>query len=244
MCDNPYDKLYSQIDVTLKPFGYDPDYILWRQAKLKNELAKFINGYGKILDVGGGYGIMTQFLPDFVDQENYYNLDISIVMLKQSRYQNILAAGEAIPVCDNSFDHVISSEALEHATNTIKTLSECYRVLKPGGLFLLSTPRQGWIEDFMRSPFLPFIIMDRLLNRFFPKKQEFQTLDGTKDDSFDEDWLRTTLEKIGFEVIEQYRADNHVAWRKFGESKFWRWFADRFVDPKRYGHCTIVICRK
>jgi hypothetical protein len=35
-----------------------------------------------------------------------------------------------------------------------------------------------------------------------------------------------------------------VPWGNHGESRFWRWFADRFVNPLRFGHCTALICRK
>ena len=113
---NPYDELYKQIDFSQTPFGYTMDYLLWRAAKLKRELARFISKNGRILDVGGGTGMMTQFLPDFVDKKNYYNLDVSVEMLKYSRYQSLAAASENIPFCDNSFDYVISSEVLEHVT--------------------------------------------------------------------------------------------------------------------------------
>ena len=67
---------------------------------------------------------------------------------------------------------------------------------------------------------------------------------GVKDEPSDESWLRQTLQNVGFDVLEQYRADNHVPWAKGGESKFWRWFADKSVDPRKYGHCTIAICGK
>jgi ubiquinone/menaquinone biosynthesis C-methylase UbiE len=243
--NNPYDELYKQIDFSQNPFGYSMDYLLWRTAKLKRELAKFITADGKILDVGGGMGIMTQFLPDFINKKkNYYNLDVSMEMLRYSPNQNVLAASEHLPFPVKTFDFVISSDVLEHVKDKMKTLTECYRVLKPEGLFLLSTPRAGWVKDYLRSPFLPFIAVEGIINRLFPRSPRFRVPEGVKDEPSDEAWLRETLENLGFKVLQQYRADNHVPWRKAGESKFWRWFADRFVDPQKYGHCTIVICKK
>lgn len=243
---NPYNELYKQIDMATKPFGYTTDYVLWRAAKLKGEFAKYITKNGKVLDVGGGYGVMAKFLSDFADRENYYNLDVSIEMLKYSPYQNILASAEHIPFRDASFVYVILSEVLEHVNSKLKALRECYRVLKPGGLFLLSTPRTGWMNDFRRSPFyfLLFLVIGVVLDKIRPLKSEFKMPQGVRDEPSDEKWLKETLGNIGFTVLEQYRADNHVPWRKAGESKFWRWFADKFVDPRRYGHCTIVICSK
>ena len=245
MKSNPYDELYKQIDMREKPFGYTIDYLLWRTGKLKRPWAKFIQQDSRILDVGGGFGIMAHFLPDFVDRKNYYNLDISLQMLKYSPYNNILAAAEAVPFGENSFDYVVSSDALEHVNNKIGVLTECYRVLKPGGLFFLSTPRTGWIDDFRKSPFRVFLRIDMVLNMLHPRKSAFAVVPkGVKDEPSDEEWLKATLQNIGFSVLEQYRADNHVPWGKAGESKFWRWFADKFVEPEKYGHCTIAICTK
>jgi ubiquinone/menaquinone biosynthesis C-methylase UbiE len=242
--NNPYDELYKQIDFSQNPFGYDPEYLLWRTAKLKGELVKFIDKNGKILDVGGGIGFAVQFLPEFISSNNYHNLDVSTEMLKYSRNKNILAQSEYLPFAAKTFDYVICSEVLEHVKDKVKTLTECYRVLKPEGLFLLSTPRAGWVKDYLKSPFLPLIAFEGIVNRLFPRNQRFRVPEGVKDEPSDETWLRETLEKLGFKVLEQYRADNHVPWRKAGESKFWRRFADRFVDPQKYGHCTIVISKK
>lgn len=167
---NPYDELYKQIDMIRRPFGYSPEYFMWRSSKIKRELAKFIGKNGLILDVGGGFGFMAKFLPDFFDvKNNYVNMDISIEMLKYSPYQNVLAAAERIPFRDSSFDYVIMSEVLEHVRDKVAALKECYRILKKGGLFLLSTPRAGWIEDFRKSPFIVFLWASSVINSFKSK---------------------------------------------------------------------------
>jgi ubiquinone/menaquinone biosynthesis C-methylase UbiE len=217
---------------------------LWRDGRLKANLAQHITKNGKVLDVGGGTGVMAHFLPDFVDRRGYYNLDVSIVMLKYSSYNNILATAEQIPCSNNSFDYVISSESLEHVNDKMMTLRECYRVLKPGSYFLLSTPRTKWWGDFRKSPFLPFLIIRMVIDKLAPLKPRFRVPEGVKDEPSDEKWLKDTLANIGFVVLEQYRADNNVPWDRTGESKFWRWFADRFVDPKKYGQSVVTICIK
>jgi ubiquinone/menaquinone biosynthesis C-methylase UbiE len=241
---NPYDECYRQIDFSRTPFGYTADYFVWRTAKLKSELTKFVVTDGKILDVGGGIGFAARFLPEFVSRNNYYNLDVSTEMLKYSQNKNILAESEHLPFAAKTFDYVICSEVLEHVKDKVQTLTECYRVLKPEGLFLLSTPRAGWVKDYLKSPFLPFIAVEGIVNRLFPRSPQLEVPEGVKDEPSDETWLRQTLEKLGFKVLEQYRADNHVPWRNAGESKFWRRFSDRFIDPKKYGHCTIIISKK
>lgn len=248
MKSNPYDELYKQVDMRHRPYGYPKDYLLWRTAKLKRRWAEYIRKDGKILDVGGGFGVLTDFLPDLLDRGNYYNLDVSVEMLRYCPYNNILAAGEKIPFRENSFDYVASSDALEHVNSKTEVLTECYRVLKPGGKFFLSTPRVGWREDLRRSPFQVFLMMwlvvlmmSRVVHALHPRRPALVIPNGVRDEPSDEDWLRRTVQDIGFNVLEQFRADNHVPW---GQSKFWRRFADRFVDPKKYGHCTVLICAK
>lgn len=42
-------------------------------------------------------------------------------------------------------------------------------------------------------------------------------------------------------VIQQRRTDRHLF--SF-TSAFWRWFADRFIDEAKYGHCVFFVCKK
>ena len=243
---NPYDVFYRQFDMTSKPFGYSSDYFIWRTSKIKGEIAKSIKKDGLILDVGGGFGVMVKYLPKYVDVNNYINLDISIEMLKNCSYQNILTVAEHIPFYDDSFDYVIMSEVLTHVNDKIMSLKECYRILKTRGLLLLTTPRirAEWIRDYKKSPFIVFLIADWVIKKIMPRNPTYKIPKGIKNERSDEAWLRETLEKIGFTILKQYREDNHVPWSNSGEARFWRWFSDQFVKPRKFGHCTVVICEK
>ncbi|HEX2017253.1 MAG TPA: class I SAM-dependent methyltransferase [Solirubrobacteraceae bacterium] len=49
----------------------------------------------------------------------------------------------ALPVGDGAMDVVWAGEVIEHVRDTVGWLSEVRRVLRPGGLLLLSTPSHG-----------------------------------------------------------------------------------------------------
>jgi SAM-dependent methyltransferase len=51
----------------------------------------------------------------------------------------ILNADATVPVADEGFDSVLSTQVLEHVGDPQLYLSECFRVLRPGGRLLLST---------------------------------------------------------------------------------------------------------
>jgi len=56
------------------------------------------------------------------------------------RARYTVAQGETLPFPDASFDAILSFDVLEHVRSVSATMKECYRVLKPGGLFLLVFP--------------------------------------------------------------------------------------------------------
>jgi SAM-dependent methyltransferase len=51
----------------------------------------------------------------------------------------LLNADGSVPVDDGTFDAVLSTQVLEHVSDPGLHLSECFRVLRPGGRMLLST---------------------------------------------------------------------------------------------------------
>jgi tocopherol O-methyltransferase len=87
-----------------------------------------------------------------------------------NRTQFLVADAQQMPFADNSFDLVWSMESGEHMPDKTQFLQECYRVLKPGGTFLMATwchrnpnpplnaDERKHLEEIYRVYYLPYVI--------------------------------------------------------------------------------------
>ena len=109
----------------------------WWQRMRYKIIIEFIEDETSVLDIGCGTGRVFQDLPGAV------GLDIQLKILRYlKRKGHILVRGDmnALPLKDGSFKTVICSEVIEHIPKERLKISEFYRVLKPGGTLILSTP--------------------------------------------------------------------------------------------------------
>ncbi len=114
--------------------------------KTKNKmLISMINKqHKKILDVGCGDGFLGKLIKEKFNSE-VHGLDISNKALKTAKKNGIITKkfnleGKKWPYKNNFFDVVIAGDIIEHLYDTEKFVQEAYRVLKKGGIFLVSTP--------------------------------------------------------------------------------------------------------
>lgn len=70
----------------------------------------------------------------------------------------LLGNGLGLPFADASFDVITSFETLEHLHERSTFLTELHRVLKPGGVLLLSTPNANYSKPVNGKPSNPFHI--------------------------------------------------------------------------------------
>lgn len=111
-----------------------------------------------VLDLGCGEGrhitgLLETKIPFFVvgvdlNKNDIYNAREKLTTWYQSesaRFQLIQSDGLFLPFKDNSFDHIICSEVLEHVHAYQSMLREIKRLLKPNGHLCISVPRT-WPE--------------------------------------------------------------------------------------------------
>ncbi|MEA5568430.1 methyltransferase domain-containing protein [Anabaena sp. UHCC 0399] len=134
-----------------------------------------------ILDVGCGIGGSSLYLAEKF-QAQATGITLSPVQAARAteraqekglsaKSQFLVANAQAMPFDDNTFDLVWSLESGEHMPDKTKFMQECYRVLKPGGTFImvtwchrhtdelpLSADEQKHLQDIYQVYCLPYVI--------------------------------------------------------------------------------------
>jgi len=100
----------------------------------------------KILDAGCGTGWFSA--EACRRNANVTSMDLGEGLLnqvaKKCESDRIVGSILEMPFDDNTFDYVVSSEVIEHTPDPAQAIKEIYRVLKPNGTVVLSTPNQFW----------------------------------------------------------------------------------------------------
>lgn len=110
-----------------------------------SEAAKLVSG--KILEIGSGEGYGIEYLSSRADQ--YYAVDKypSTYNLSEDKKKTVFFHQIAVPplvnIEDNHFDFVVCFQVLEHIKNDDFFIREIYRVLKPNGKLILTTPNRN-----------------------------------------------------------------------------------------------------
>ncbi len=126
--------------------------------QLAGKLAK-----GKVtLDAGCGAGYGAEMLAN-AGAKKVYGVDLAAPSIKYGRehhqHQNLIFRQGNIAKLDfpsDFFDLVVALEVIEHVEDYEQTIEEFYRVLKPKGLLVISTPNKAIYSPDSKKPFYPF----------------------------------------------------------------------------------------
>jgi len=141
-----YKRLSLPYDKILQNNGISPEEIFEMDA-LRYSIAKLIKKYvveyanGVILDLGAGTNILkTKYLDK---STTWISLDYDL----RANSIDIRGDGQKLPIKNDCIDTVISIDVLEHVPEPQRMIKEIWRVLKPGGVVILSTPFFFWHHE-------------------------------------------------------------------------------------------------
>ena len=89
---------------------------------------------GRLLDVGCGHRPYEPYFRPYVDR--YIGLEFPVT--SGVRQGDVHGSSLVLPFASNSFDTVVSFQVLEHVTDPQDMITECLRVLRPGGRLLVT----------------------------------------------------------------------------------------------------------
>jgi ubiquinone/menaquinone biosynthesis C-methylase UbiE len=96
---------------------------------------------GKLLEVGCGSGDMLKLMQELGWHVEGVDFDHKAVENAQRKGLHVShGALEAQAYPDNHFDAITMSHVIEHVPDPVLLLSECYRILSPGGRVVIVTP--------------------------------------------------------------------------------------------------------
>ena len=121
---------------------------------IAHKLSSF--SYASLLDVGCGTGFLIDLLAK-QRKARYVGLDLSSEMIRMAEKKQIQGAkftcgtADRLPFPDGTFGIVTCSQSFHHYPYPDKAMSEAFRVLKSGGLYILSDTGVGgiggWIDN-------------------------------------------------------------------------------------------------
>lgn len=174
-------ELEARIDPWLAHMRWRPGFARWRQQRIEQErhqgealrlLGQAISIGGQnpesniqnlqLLDMGcgmGGFAVAAARAGARVTALDYNPAYCAIAALRAARYALPLpvaaAAGEAIPLPDAAYDAVVCLDVLEHVQQPDALVAELHRVLRPGGVALITAINRFAFRD--PHYHLPFI---------------------------------------------------------------------------------------
>ncbi len=132
--------LVRDLGGTALEIGANPYFTTWLLQRFTNVDLKLTNYFG---DLPG--------TPDEVVQTLVYTDPERGQVSHPMPFRHINVESQKLPYADESFDYVLFCEVIEHLLmDPAATLREVWRILKPGGRLILTTPNVARLENVAR----------------------------------------------------------------------------------------------
>ena len=203
LVENVFNKVYAKYDL-MNDFMSFGAHRIW-----KKNLLSWMNPTSNktLVDVACGTGDISKLFLDITNRNNkIFCIDPNISMIKKGKnklinYKNIkwmVNSAEKLSLKENSCDYYTISFGLRNTKNLNKSLSEAYRVLKPGGRYLcleFSKIQNSNLELFYKcySKILPYI--GKII---VGEKEPYEYLTKSIDQFITQDELIYLMEKNNF----------------------------------------------
>ncbi|GGG06135.1 putative S-adenosylmethionine-dependent methyltransferase [Rhodococcoides trifolii] len=112
-----------------------------------------------VLEAGSGEGYGADLLAATASRViglDYDAFTADHVAVKYPRVSMVRGNLATLPLADGSVDVVVNFQVIEHLWDQVQFLSECHRVLAPGGILLISTPNRITFSPGRDTPLNPF----------------------------------------------------------------------------------------
>jgi SAM-dependent methyltransferase len=222
---------YYNGSLIIDDINSDPSSFIEQDVNNVINLSKLGNN---VLELGCGTGYFFKRLIEKKPTINYRGIDISEQQIKNckivnSKHQDLFSVvnwENGLPFEDESFDTLLFLETIGYTKNINNLLSECYRVLKPGGS--LFTKHPGCIN--IKKDYY-----DEARNRLMVIDEEY----GYEKDSLgmmmDVPKFINDLEKNNFTVPEGYKiptVDNSIHVKSYFNDNYKRYLEIFKSNPK------------
>lgn len=137
-----------------------PEENYWfRRHEVAYEYALALVAGRRVLEIGCGEGYGAALLAAVASEVvgvDYDTLTIAHAAARYPQARFVRANLAALPVPDASIDVVATLQVIEHVWHHPQFVRECARVLRPGGLLLVTTPNRLTFSPGLDAPVNPF----------------------------------------------------------------------------------------